>query len=436
MANRFGGTNMSQLTGGNVQGTRQLGLFDYLKITVLGFALTALWSSLQGIILPIRLLEYVNESQKNTYLGLLTFTGLILAMVIQPAAGALSDHTTSIWGRRRPYILFGTVLAVIFLPGIGLVNSFASILIVYCLLQISCNTAQASSQAFIPELLPENKRGLASGVKSILEVLGGVALVRLTAYLMGNYFGGEGKAWLWMALGALAVVLLTAMIVTVLTVREQPGANTAALSPWTLYRSFKIDFKAHPGFGRFLIARALLGMPGVMLQTFIMYYLMDVAGIANPAAVTGDLLVVVGVCLLVAAYPAGRLSDRLGRQPIVIASSLLGAVGIISLFLSQNYSQIMLSGAVLGTANGALLSSSWALATDFAVKGEEARYLGVTNLAMVVGSALARLAGPVIDFFNRVNPGLGYQIMLLVCFVCFMVGALLVVKIKHDGPLR
>ena len=218
---------MSQQTGIDVRGTKQFRSVDYIKITVLGFALTALWSSLQGIILPIRLLEYVPESQKNTYLGLLTFAGLILAMIIQPGVGALSDRTSSSWGRRRPYILFGSVLAIILLPGIGLVNSYTSILIVYCLLQIGCNTAQASYQAFIPELLPEDKRGLASGVKSLLEVLGGVALVRLTAYLMGNYFGGEGRIWLWMALGALTVVLLTATIITIVTVREQPRTNTA-----------------------------------------------------------------------------------------------------------------------------------------------------------------------------------------------------------------
>jgi MFS family permease len=111
-------------------------------------------------------------------------------------------------------------------------------------------------------------------------------------------------------------------------------------------------------------------------------------------------------------------------------------VGIISLFFSQNYSQVILSGTLLGTANGALLSSSWALATDFAVKGEEARYLGVTNLAMVGGSALARLVGPVIDFFNRIKPGSGYQVMLLICFACFVIGALLVAKIGHNKPSR
>jgi len=421
---------MSRQASTDAQVPKQFGLVDCLKITVLGFALTALWSSLQSIILPIRLLEFVNESQKNTYLGLLTFIGMIVAMVIQPGVGTISDRTRSSWGRRRPYILFGSVLAVAFLPGIGLAGSYTSILIVYCLLQISCNTAQAAYQAFIPEFLPENKRGLASGLKSLLEILGGVALVRLTAYLMGNYFGGEGKVWLWMALSALMVTLLAALVITVTTVKEKPSTSSVRLSAAAFYKSFNVDFKAHRDFGWFLIARALLGMPGVMLQTFVLYYLMDVVGIANPAAVTGNLLVVVGICLLVAAYPAGRLSDRLGRQPIVIASSLLGAVGVVVLFLSHNYSQIMLSGALIGVANGALLSSSWALATDFAVKGEEARYLGVTNLAMVCGSALARLVGPLIDVLNRVSPGLGYQTMLLICFVCFVAGALLVVKIR------
>ena len=51
---------------------------NYIKITIFGFALTALWQSLHTIILPLRILDFVPETQKNTYLGLLTFTGLIL----------------------------------------------------------------------------------------------------------------------------------------------------------------------------------------------------------------------------------------------------------------------------------------------------------------------------------------------------------------------
>ena len=415
----------------NVPGNNRFGLLDYIKITLIGFSFTALWSSLHGIILPMRLLAYVPETQKNTYLGLLTFTGLLLAIIVQPMAGAFSDATNSRWGRRRPYILWGTVLALILLPGIGLATTYVTVLVIYCLLQVCTNTAQASYQAFIPELVPDKSRGVASGVKSLLEVLGGVILVRITAYLMGQYSADVGESWMWIALGALGVVLFTALIITMVSVKESPSNNHTRLSLSTLYKSFKIDFKVHRDFGWFLLSRALLGIPGVVLQIFAIYFLMDVIGIPNPASAAGDLLVVVGVCLIAMVYPAGRLSDRVGRKPIIIIASIIGAIGTIVLFFSRNYMQVMISGGILGIANGALLSASWALATDLAIKGEEARYLGVTNLAMAGGSALARLIGPVIDFFNGISTNSGYKVMLLVCFLSFIAGAIFIAKIKQ-----
>ena len=141
--------------------TTGFGAVDYIKITIFGFALTALWQGLHTIVLPLRLLDFVADFQKNTYLGLLTFTGLILAMAVQPIAGAISDRSGFSWGRRRPYILLGTTLLILFLPGIGLVGSYIAIFVIYCLMQVSSNTAQAPFQAFIPDLVPGGKRGLA-----------------------------------------------------------------------------------------------------------------------------------------------------------------------------------------------------------------------------------------------------------------------------------
>ena len=86
------------------------------------------------------------------------------------------------------------------------------------------------------------------------------------------------------------------------------------------------------------------------------------------------------------------------------------------------------------------MSSNWALATDLVGKGEEARYLGLTNLATAGGAALARLIGPVIDFFNgyglsrSLDPTLGYQVMLLACFVYFVTGSALLLKVKEHQP--
>ena len=79
------------------------------------------------------------------------------------------------------------------------------------------------------------------------------------------------------------------------------------------------------------------------------------------------------------------------------------------------------------------MSTNWALATDLVAKGEEARYLGLTNLATAGGAALARLIGIAIDPLNAYSHGLGYQVMLGACFIYFAVGSVLLLKIKEPA---
>ena len=412
---------------------KRFGSVDYIKITIFGFALSALWSSLHSIVLPLRLLDFVAESEKNTFLGLLTFAGLILAVVVQPIAGAISDRSGFSWGRRRPYILLGTILVILFLPGIGLAGSYIALFAIYCLLQVSSNVAQGPYQAFIPDLVTGRRRGLASGVKSLLEILGGIALLYPIAFLMDRYASGEVVFWLWLALGTLAIVLLGAMLATVLTVKERPATGVPGLPLLpTLYRSFKIDIRVNRDFIWFLVSRLFIFMAFTTLQTFALYFLRDVVGVASPATATAQFSIVAVAGMLAVVYPAGRLSDRIGRRPIAVTSGFLGALGIALIFLFQHsYTLIMFSGGLVGVSFGAFVSTNWALATDLVAKGEEARYLGLTNLATAGGAALARLIGPVIDFFNAYSPGLGYSVMLLACFIYFVVGSGLLMKIRR-----
>jgi len=404
---------------------------DYIKITIFGFAMAALWSSLHSIILPLRLLDFVAESEKNTYLGILTFTGLILAIAVQPIAGAISDRSGFSWGRRRPYILIGTIAILLFLPGIGLASSYITIFIIYCLLQISANTAQGPYQAFIPDLVPERRRGLASGVKSLMEIVGGVTLLYPIAFFMDRYYAAHEVFWLWLALGTLAIALIGVLIITLLTVKERPGTGSQLSLLPTLYKSFRINVKANRDFIWFLVSRLLILMAFTTLQSFALYFLRDVVGIDNPALGMANFSIAAVVGMLITVYPAGRLSDRVGRRPIAVASALLGALGIALIFLFQHdYTLIILSAGLIGISFGAFMSTNWAMATDLVLRGEEARYLGLTNLATAGGAALARLIGPVIDFFNTYTPGLGYQVMLLTCFIYFIAGSALLLKIK------
>ena len=417
---------------------RRFGSADYIKITIFGFALAALWNGLHSIILPLRLQDFVAESEKNTYLSYLLVAGLVLALVVQPIAGEISDHSRFSWGRRRPFILIGIIGAMLFLPGIGLSASYVAIFATYCLLQVSCNIAQGPSQGFIPDLVPPGKRGLASGIKSLLEILGAIALVRLVALFMDRYSSGAGFYWLWLSVGTLAIVLLGTALFTLFLVKEQPGTGAPHLPfPSVLYRSFVIDFRVDRDFVWFLASRLLILMAFGTLQKFALYFIQDVVGLANPAAAASELLIAIGIGMLVIVYPAGRLSDRVGRKPLIMASGLLGALGTALLFFYHSYQGLLLCGALLGLANGAFMSTNWALATDLVAEGEEARYLGLTNIATAGGSALSLLiVGPTIDFFNAYSLNLGYSVMLGVCFVYFVAGSLLLFRVGGQRQLQ
>ena len=406
---------------------------DYFKITLLVFAVSALWQSMHGYILPVRILDFVPESQKNTYLGLLTFTGLLLGMFVQPLAGALSDCSRFKWGRRRPFVLFGITAAILLLFGIGGAPSYAVLFAGYCLMQVASNVAQGPYQAFIPELVPQGKRGLASGVKNLLEILGGVAFAGVSSVLIGRYSRGAGSRWLWINLGLLGVILALALAATMVWVKEKPCTlPVEKKSLWSrAFGVYKIDVKRHRSFVWFLASRLLVFAAFTTIQQFALFFFKDVVGVADPAAASFRFLVVSVVGMLAGAYPSGWLSDRVGRKPIAFSAALLGALGILLILaLPKDVNILLVPAAIIGVSLAAFSSTNWALAVDLVPAGEEARYLGLANMATAGGGALARLIGPVMDFANNRVANLGYTIMLGACALYLVAGALLLLKVR------
>lgn len=408
---------------------RGLRPIDYLKISLFGTGLAIFWGSLHGVILPAKLQELVSPGSKNAYLGLLTFTGLVMAMLVQPLAGALSDRSALRWGQRRPFILLGTVLALAVLPGVAGSETFVLMLVVYCLLQAFANVAQAPFQAFIPDFVPPHRHGVASGVKSLMETFSVVIVLRLLAHLIGSR-GLDTSQWLNTTLTGLGVVLFITMGATMFLVKEKrPEPRTHPPLLTTLAMAFRVDMRARRDFLWFLLSRLLILMALGTLQTFAFYYLSDYVGVSHPAAATTEFLIAVGGGMFAAVFPAAWLSDRVGRKPVLIVSGILGTLAVLFILLSRQYEPVLAASALLGASAGAYVSTSWALATDLVPPGEEAAYLGLTNVATAGAGAVARLIGPMIDFFNSRSPGLGYSVMLVACAVYFTAGTLIILKI-------
>ena len=399
-----------------------------MGMNVYWFGLAFMWNGLHPIMLPALLLRLVPESLKNTYLGGMTFAGLILAMVIQPVAGGLSDHTRSSWGKRRPWILAGTLASAPFLAGMALAGDYWALLVAYLLLQIVSNSAHGPAQGLIPDLVPDEQRGLASGVKNLFDMGGLVVASLATGQLMGR--GNPTVAF-----AIVGSVLVVSALVTAMTTRERSADSfQRATTDEGLRDLFRVEFRRYPDYRQLLVSRFLILLGIYAVQVFAQYYIRDRLGASNPAEVTGNLMATIGLTLTLLVFPAGALSDRYGRMRMNLLGGTLAALGVFLLVFVQDVSSLYVVGGIIGMATGMFLSVNWALATDLIPSQEAGKYLGLSNLATAGAGAASRLAGPLIDGLNGLRPGLflGYPALFFLATASTLMGTLLMLRIRRS----
>lgn len=404
-----------------------------VSLSAAWFGFAYLWNGLHAIVLPALIAELAPGELKATYLGALTFAGLLLAMFTQPIAGAWSDRSGWLgrYGKRRPWLALGLAVDVGILAALAGAHSLALIALLYAGLQISSSTAEAALQGMLPDQAPAGDRGRASGYKNAAQIAGFVAGVGV-----GGFWASRGHPRL--ALLAAAVVLIVSWGWTLRGVREQPtpqrpGAGRAALR--SLRTTFDIDHTLAPGFRRFLAGRALLMAGYFTLQGFAQYFIADRLRLPNPAGVTALLMGVMGAATLLLAIPTGVLADRIGRRPPTVAAGLLGAAMTLALLLVTQVWQLALVGGLVGASAGIFMSVNWAWAADLAPPDEAARYLGLSNVAAAGASALGRLlAGPIIDRGNALWPGRGYDLLFMMLAASMLAGAWIFWRIAEAAP--
>src|SRR4030042_618083 len=194
---------------------KRLRLFDFLTVNLFWLGLNIRNTAVGSIFMPYLVDIYAPADWKNTSLSLMRTAGLIIAMLIQPAAGLISDRSNSRFGRRRPFILIGALLDLVFLAAIGLSWNYWSLLVAILLIQFSSNISHGPLQGLIPDKVPEDQRGKASAVKAIFELL---PLV-LVGFSIAPLVGAGHLGW---AIVATGIALFITAIITIVLVKAQP----------------------------------------------------------------------------------------------------------------------------------------------------------------------------------------------------------------------
>lgn len=204
---------------------KRLRWYDFITINLFWLALNMRNTTVGSLFQPYLVDAFVRPEIKNTAFGIMRTAGLVIALLVQPAMGLLSDRSLSRFGRRRPYLFVGVLLEMVCFAAIAFSWNYASLLIAILLIQFAGNVSHGALQGLIPDLVPESQRGRASALKAIFELL---PLV-LVGFTISPILGAGN---LKLAVLVTAVSVLVIMLVTVFTVREEPLKEKPDIPFW------------------------------------------------------------------------------------------------------------------------------------------------------------------------------------------------------------
>lgn len=373
------------------------------------------------------------QGEQNSTWGMILAIGAVEATVGPALMGWVSDRTPTRWGRRKPWIVLGALMTCIACAVLGTAQSVPMLIVGYFLLQISDDVATGPYSALIPELVPSENRGRASGVLGMLNYS---AQVIAAMFAMGGTLLKLDHSILF---GIIALLHLICMILVLGAIRSEDikpfKKASTTLTLEAVYsplrdRNFRIVWLM-----RFLVAFGFY-----IITAFGQNYLMDVVRVYPPLPASwntdpkgGALLAAVVVIVLlsltgiVGAVIGGRLADQLGRSRVIQTAGWIMFASILPFAFAQTFLPILGLALLFGLGYGAFTSADWALVADVLPNQEDiAKDMGIWQSSIALPQVFNGFVGAQIDGINRHGAGLGYTMAFVLAAALFLAGSWLV----------
>src|SRR5712692_2643871 len=427
-------------------------------------------------------------------IGHVSAAGNLFALLAPILAGWLSDRTRTRWGRRRPWLVAGTAVNVVGLAVLAVSGTPLLLAVAYMVVQLSFNLAGGAYAAVIPDVVPAEDRGRASGMLGMMNVVGSV--IGLAGVIGALKLIGENHNGVVVGYGFLIAILLMTPVITVLAVKEPPApaakpapfalsplavvavaAGAVAVAAWLAYlliplgpwvylvaaaglggaaiaafsayrvpsmREFFAAFRSRDFFWTFA-TRAFVIMGINTVIPFLALYFKDVIGAKDPGTESGlwGLAVLAGA--IVPAIVGGQLSDRLGKRKlfVYISGGVQALVASVLLFgLVQSLPVVYVMGVVFGMGYGMYYAVDWAIACDVLPdrKKSSGRDMGLWHIAFTLPTALApAIFAPILIAFNEphhvilvlaTGNHLGFRLVFAGAVFWFILGTVFVSRIR------
>ncbi len=384
----------------------------------------------------------------------------LMGMIVQPIVGSMSDKTWCKWGRRKPYLYVGAIVAVIvmaLLPNSGSFDmtvkaalAFGAIMLM--LLDTSINMAMQPFKMMVGDMVNEEQKTKAYSIQSLLCNAGS-----LVGYLFPYFFtwigvqsvAPEGQipdsvTWSFY-IGA--AILILCVLYTGATVKEMDPEQYAKFHGLNAKEQekentnlFHLLIHAPKAFWQIGLVQFFSWFAFLYMWTYTTGGIAEnVWGTVSPATpeyqAAGDWTGVLFAVQAVGSILWAMVLPMIKNVKVAYSSSLLlGAVGFISTYFIHDQYSLFLSFLLIGCAWAAMLAMPFAMLTNSLSGKSLGSYLGLFNCTICLPQIVASLVGGILlslvggDVVDGIQTG---QIsMLVVAGVSLVLGAIAVFGIS------
>lgn len=346
-----------------------------------------------GSILGPKLAEKIDPTNKIGVMALAGVLAGLIPLVANPLVGALTDRTTSRWGRRHPWILAGGLgTAVVFA-----VQALQTTVTGYLLTSLAsgCLIAILGTAliAVVPDEVPIRQRATVSAWGGAVGGSAGLLVcTALVAVVVTDVSAGYAAMAALIAIGVLPFALFTRGV-------RLSRDDRPAFSLGRLFASLWVNPRREPDFWWAMGGRFLFFLANGLFTTYLYFFLQDAVHYPNPSVGVLILNAIYVVLASVAAVPLGRLSDRLlRRKNLTIVSASFQAAACLVVALLPTWTGAIAGSVLLGLGFGVYMSVDQALVTEVLPKATgRGKDLGLINMTVTLAALLApAIAAPVL----------------------------------------
>jgi MFS family permease len=375
------------------------------------------------VTLALKVNSLVGIEQAPNSLALVTGIGALLAMLGNPFFGRMSDRTSSRLGMRRPWMVIGLVGGSLGVLLVALAPNVSVVLVGWSIAQLSFNALLAALVAVLPDQVPAAQRGLVSGVLGVCLPIASVSGTFLVQLFTGNQLA---MFLVPCAIGGFFILVFA------VTLKDRRLAK-ADKPTWSL-REFASTFYVNPrrnrDFAWAFASRFLFVLAYAFLTTYQAYYLLDKIGSAEadvPRQIFLGTLAQAAV-VVAASLVGGQLSDRTGRRKIfVLTAAIMYGLAMFVVAIASNFNGFLVGIAISGLGFGMYVAVDLALVADLLPDKDNAKDLGVMNIAGALPYSIAPAIAPAI---LAIGSG-SYGVLYAFAGVSAIIGAFAILPVKR-----